>query len=338
MQPCAHAAVWKATELETRPDWLRTWSDEERSELDRLARTLPARIEAETLERLGPISAREAPRLHAKLVSIRHDLEHGCGATRIRGFPLDELGEERASAIFWRLMDTVGTPLAQTASGQRLFRVQDEGHAPDHPQSRGPSSAKGLSFHTDRCDILTFLCVRQAPEGGENQLVSSMAVYNHILSQRPDLLLCLMEPYTYQRHNVDPANKNAFYQQPVFSFCDGHFAANVLRVLIERAYATPEIGPMPDEMREALDYFEAVAEQLHVTFRQEPGDIVLLNNYVTLHRRSAFRDGAASDQRRLLFRIWLAVPNSRPLDPSFAASYGATGAGQIRGGMRQATT
>jgi hypothetical protein len=73
---------------------------------------------------------------------------------------------------------------------------------------------------------------------------------------------------------------------------------------------------------------------MHVTFRQVEGDILLLNNWVTLHRRSAFEDHQELERRRHLLRIWLSVPNSRPLDPAFEANYGATAAGAIRGGMR----
>ena len=122
----------------------------------------------------------------------------------------------------------------------------------------------------------------------------------------------------------------------MFSVYQGHFAANLLRVLIERAYASSEVGPMSAIQREALDYLSDVAErrELQARFRQEPGDLVLLNNFVTLHRRDAFVDPPDPALKRLLLRVWLSVPNSRPLDPSFAASYGATAAGAIRGGMR----
>ena len=145
-----------------------------------------------------------------------------------------------------------------------------------------------------------------------------------------------MQPYWYQRHNVDTGNTMAYCKQPIFSMCEGHFAASLLRVLIERAYASPNTPEMSPLQREALDYVEEVAESpdFHVTFRQAPGDLLFLNNFVTLHRRSAFEDAPDAQQKRLLLRVWLAVPNSRPLDPSYTASYGACEAGEVRGGMR----
>ena len=183
------------------------------------------------------------------------------------------------------------------------------------------------------------MCIQQAKSGGENQVVSSPALFNEILRRRPDLLQVLMQPYFYQRHNVDTANELPYTTQPIFSFYKGYFAANFLRVLIERAHANPDLPEMTDRQREALDFLESVAAEpeMHVTFRQEPGDILFLNNWVTLHRRTAFEDYEEPERRRHILRVWLSMPNSRPLDPMFAGNYGATEAGAIRGGMQAAT-
>jgi len=55
---------------------------------------------------------------------------------------------------------------------------------------------------------------------------------------------------------------------------------------------------------------------LHMDFR--PGDIQLLNNHCTLHSRSGYEDHTDPDKRRLLLRLWLNIPNGRPLAPAFA--------------------
>ena len=99
----------------------------------------------------------------------------------------------------------------------------------------------------------------------------------------------------------------------------------------------PETPEMTALQREALDVLEQVAERtdLRVTFRQKVGDILFLNNFVTFHRRTEFVDYDEPELKRHLLRIWLSMPNSRPLDPRFAGNYGATEAGAIRGGMRR---
>ena len=66
----------------------------------------------------------------------------------------------------------------------------------------------------------------------------------------------------------------------------------------------------------------------------ESGEILLLNNWTLLHRRTAFEDYLDSARKRHLLRVWLSMPNSRPIDDSFKANFGATEAGAIRGGMQ----
>ncbi len=278
------------------------------------------------------------PLLGPRLAGIQRSLEEGSGATMIRGVDPSAYSEADFRRIFWGLTQHIGTPISQSASGERIFSVRDEGFKEDDPRARGPNTRKKLSFHTDRCDVIAFLCLQPAMSGGENEVVSSMTVYNEILRRRPDLLQVLMEPYLYKRHNVDTGNDLPYCKQPIFSFQEGHFASAFLRVLIERAYAMEEVGDMTPQQREALDLVESVAAEpdLHHRFMQDAGDILLLNNWVTYHRRTEFQDHEDLEKRRHILRIWLSVPNSRPLAPWFLDNYGAIEAGAIRGGMRMA--
>ena len=324
-------AVWRGDELLHREDWFHALDAQHLGELDAALES----VRGLPLEEISPANF-ALPTLRSKLQSIQHSLEHGSGAAMIRSLPIERYTEDQAARLFWGLTSHIGTAVSQSPAGERVFHVRDEGYAENDPKARGPSSRKRLSFHTDRCDVISFLCVRPAASGGENYLVSSAAIYNELLQRRPDLVDVLMQSYRYQRHNVDCGNELPYYEQPIFSIYEGHFAANLLRVLIERAYAAPDSPPMSDLQREALDTIEQLADdpEMQVSFRQQPGDIVLLNNWVTLHRRSEFVDHVQPDRKRLLLRIWLSVPNSRPLDPRFAGSYGATAAGALRGGMR----
>lgn len=302
-----HPALWTAAELAARPDWIRT---------------LPA-LDAHEL----PAFARQ----------IQTDLEEGAGACLVRGFPVDTLSEEDANAAFLRFCEQVGTPISQSAEGHRVFSVRDAGLADNDPRARGPNTRKKLTFHADRCDVIAFLCLQPAAEGGENDIVSSMLLYNDILATRPDLLELLMKPFHYTRHTVDLGNENPWCQQPIFSFTNGHFACNLLRVLIDRAAAMPELPDLTPEQIEALDLVQTLAENPARShrFRLKRGDILFLNNWITLHRRTAFRDADEPELKRHILRAWLSVPNSRPLDPLFKDNYGAVEAGAIRGGMRE---
>ncbi len=338
-RPIESPAAWRGEQLLRRSDWCHVLN---RGELDDLQRAIQdaersagrqgaSTGQAETLLTLGGFGE--------TIRGIQRDLEERSGATLVKGLPVDGVSEDALRQLFWTVASHLGTPLSQSAAGERVFSVRDEGFRVGQRQARGPNTRKRLNYHTDRCDVIAFLCLKQASSGGENRLVSSVALYNEMLRTRPDLVEALMQPVYYLRHNVDTGNAQTWCQQPIFSFCDGHFACSYLRVLIDRAYASPELPDMPADLREAMDYLDQLADQpeMHVAFYLEPGDMLFLNNWVTLHRRTEFQDHEDPSQRRHLLRIWLAVPNSRPLDPKFAANFGATAAGAVRGGMRPAS-
>lgn len=324
-----HPSAWRASQLFETSSWNMPFSDEEVVEL----RTAAVDFDPDASDAVG--NAVELPVLRSKFKTIQQQLEHGSGVVRLRGFPASDVSVAIAKRAFELFCRHIGTPVSQSAIGERLFSVRDAGFTGDDARARGPNTRKKLSFHTDRCDVIAFLCYRQAKSGGVNQVVSSVALYNQLLEERPDLVEVLMQPYLYQRHNVDTGNELPYIEQPIFSFHEGHFAANLLRVLIERAYAMPETPEMSGVQREALDVLESVADRkdFHAEFRQQQGDILLLNNFVTFHRRTEFVDHEDEDRKRHLLRVWLSMPNSRPLDPRFAGNYGATAAGAVRGGM-----
>jgi len=325
-----HPSLWRGEELVGRTDWQILLTGLEIEELQ----TAAERLLQQPVESIEPAGI-ELPLLGPRLKQIGHDLEHGCGAAWLRGLPAD-LDQALLERIFWVVALHLGTPLSQSAEGERLFSVADKGYASDDPRTRGPNTNRKLSYHTDRCDVIGFCCHRQAKSGGENRIVSSMALYNEILKQRPDLLAVLCEPFYYLRHTVDGGNDKPWCQQRVFSFCEGHFAANLLRVLINRAHAHPDLPDLTAQQVEALDLVETLADEphLHCSFRQEPGDLFFVNNWVNLHRRTEFEDWPEPDRRRHILRIWLSMPNSRPLDPLFADNYGSVEAGALRGGMK----
>lgn len=317
-----HPAVWRGEELFEREDWIYELSEGEK---DSVRNSLNVHGSAELPESVNQ-----------RLKQIQNSLENGSGVSMIRGVPVDAFTVDQLESLFLSAGQKVGTPISQSAAGEKIFSVRNAGFADDDPRARGPNTKKKLSFHTDRCDVIGFLCLKQAKSGGENQVVSSMTLFNEIQRQRPDLMEVLMRPFLYKRHTVDTANQKPYTEQPIFSFFQGHFAANFLRVLIDRAYASNDTPELTSIQKEALDFVEeqAARTDLHVTFSQRPGDMLFLNNWVTLHRRTAFEDFHEPQKRRHLFRAWLSMPNSRPIDPMFAGNYGATGAGEIRGGMK----
>lgn len=328
-------AAWRGDELARRADWQHALSASECAEIDQALQQTRRRDVM-----LEEISAADfpLPGLAGKLSEVQASLEHGSGSFFLRGWPIERYSLEDNRRVFWGLARHLGTPISQSARGERIFRVEDAGYRVGDARARGPNTSKGLHFHCDRCDVIGFMCVRAARSGGESYLVSSLTVHNEILARRPDLLEQLYRPWYYKTHNVDTSNPDPWCRQPIFAVRDGRFVGYVLRVLIDRAYELPELPDMTPLQRQALDFLDRVCaeEALSFKFRQEPGDMLFINNFVNFHSRTEFEDHDDPAKKRLLLRIWLAVPNSRALPPDFAGSFGRTGAGEIRGGIHPA--
>ena len=67
----------------------------------------------------------------------------------------------------------IGTPVSQSAEGELALSVRNspsEKRAPYVVQTQIK-----LSFHTDRCDVIAFLCLMPAMSG-ENQVVDSREI------------------------------------------------------------------------------------------------------------------------------------------------------------------
>jgi len=335
-----HPAVWTGAELSGRGEWNHILDPHEQADLRAIADAVSGAV-AEPREpgRQSPDDF-PLPRLTRRLEQIRTELEDGAGAVRLRGLPLDGLSDDQCRAVSWAIAVHLGTPVSQSGAGEKIFSIRDAGFGNDDPRSRGPNTSRELSFHTDRADVTAFTCLQPASRGGDNEIVSSMAVYNAILQQRPEYVEALTAPFYYLRHNVDAGNDRPWCRQPVFSFAEDHFACCLLRVLIERAHQDSRLPDLTPTQVRALDMVESVARERgrSLRFRQERGDMVLVNNWVILHKRTAFEDVEDSPLQRHILRIWLAMPNSRPLDPVFRDNWGAVEAGAVRGGMRATVT
>ena len=201
-------------------------------------------------------------------------------------------------------------------------------------RSTGP-----LRWHTDRCDVIALLCVRNAKAGGISKLTSIVTIYNEILRRRPDLLALLCQDYWRAR----PADEDGMaptraFALPVFGVQDGKLTCQYSRTYVEQAQEFADVPRITAAQNEALDLLAEVAEEVCLHSPFVPGDIQLLNNHVIFHGRTAYEDDSASQQERLLFRLWLSMPNSRRLPRGFETFWGSIEPGALRGGVAQPAT
>ena len=340
----AGPSAWTGAELAASGDWVRHFDDGHLAEID------AALAQVKTLGGGAIGFAREAfplDRAALLLADVSEELEHGRGAVRLRGLPVGRYSSDDLRRIFWGIGRHLGTALFQNARGEAMGEVRDETVIAEKTfdpteegrvaSARARSRSTGpLRWHTDRCDVIALLCVRNAMEGGVSKLASIAAIHDTMLARRPDLLELLCQDYWRSR----PADEDGMpggnvFAMPVFGFAEGQITSQYSRTYVEQAQEVAGVPTLTDAQNEALDMLAAVAEEqcLHSSF--EEGDIQLLNNHLIYHGRTAYADDAPSGRDRLLLRLWLAMPNSRRLPDGFETLWGATAAGAVRGGVVQ---
>lgn len=335
--------AWLGDEMGARSEWIRWWTDEECSEL-RAALVALAKSRSETL-RVESLSLR---RVRAALAEASEELENGRGFQLFRGAPVDGVDTHDLRRLMFNLSAAMGHPLSQTRTGELIADITDEGAVArerrgvlDEPDSESRflssrarvHSTGPLRYHTDRCDVVGLLCVRQGLGGGMSRLASSVSVRNAILAERPDLLDLLYEDYVRSRFGEESLDPAACYPLSVFGERAGKFTSHYSRTYIEVAQKLPSVKPLTEAHWEALDLLHQKAELLAFTMTLRPGDIQWVNNHVIYHARDAYEDGELPAQRRLLLRAWLSMPNSRALPERHAVLWGDVSAGAIRGGI-----
>jgi hypothetical protein len=192
-----------------------------------------------------------------------------------------------------------------------LGHVKDIGG--DYKVGRGYNSNAELRFHCDGCDYVGLLCLQTAKSGGESRVASSVTVYNTILKRRPDLAAVLLKDF-YRSHNgeMSPGEK-PYWTQPIFSFTEGYFSAIGAGSTIEKVLRLPGVPPLTPEQKEAVAVYRDVAGECAADMEFKPGDIQLLNNYVTLHSRREYEDWPEPQRKRHLLRLWLRDVGNRPI-------------------------
>lgn len=330
------AADWRGAEMVQRTDWIHTFTPDEIAEIE--AATEHALAAGKTIPTLRkedfPI-----PRVADRLAQARDVLENGPGIYQFRGINIEGYDKSVLRLMYWGIGLHMGTPVSQSKDGDLLGDVRDVGVDVNSPQGRGYKSNQRLTFHTDTCDVVGLFVLRIAKSGGLSLLASSTAIHNHLARTRPDLLEVLYQPFTWSWQTQEPKGELPYYQQPLFSMKDGKLSCRYVRVHITSAQRFPEVPRLTPLQIEALDTFDKCAwsEDFHFSFMFKPGDLQFVNNHVALHSRTAFEDFPEEDRRRHLLRMWLSVPNSRPLSDALSTIYQDRRGGAVRGGFPSRT-
>ncbi len=326
------AADWRGHELAESTSWIDHITSQQAREL---ASAVESVMEAGLSMADVGASEFEIPSLAGDLAKARDALETGRGIHLFRGLPVETMSIDALRMMYWGIGAHLGTAVSQSQRGDFLGDVRDIGTDINTREGRGYTSSAELRFHCDSADVTGLFFVRTAKSGGISRFVSSLAIHNEIARTRPDLLPVLHRPFQWSWQGQERPGEAPYYDQPVYGVADGHFASRYIRPHIEFAhtfYGAPELTAV---QREALDLVESLADSpaFHFETMLEPGDLILLNNHVTYHMRTEYQDHPEPERKRHLLRLWLSVPNSRPLPDGWSALYKDRRPGAVRGGF-----
>ena len=315
-RPVADPADWTGAELTARTDWRFAATPAETAHLVDMARAAAARLDGD------PDRLLDAGRADFDLgpfgdtvAAMLERLRDGPGIALYRGLPLDDLSLMEAAVVYWAMGLHMGAAQSNNPDGDMIGHVLDAGRDYDHPKHRGYQTNVTMDYHCDQTDAVGLLCINTAKSGGRSKIVSSVRLYNEVMRRRPDLLDALSEPYCWTKHGEMEAGDLPYYESPAFNFLDGRLCTAFGPQHMMKGHALPEAPDMTARQWEAIDFVSALAEEHHASMQFERGDIQFLNNYTALHTRTAFEDWPEPERRRVLWRLWLRIPDFRPATP-----------------------
>lgn len=263
---------------------------------------------AEAARDLAPVAISSLTDLSAQ---ARDELVRRCEMTNFAVYSCAEASTDvaRTAADLRRFAAHFGLRIAEThrsAGDQGIVALQ-----PSQEESkRGyiPYSRRPMNWHTDgyynapseRISAFVLHCVRQAAEGGENQILDPEILYIRLRDADPELLRALMHPQamTIPENREPDGTLRPASVGPVF-----YPDPDTGRLQMRYTARTRSIAWRDDPTTQAAERFIrehlAAGDPLAVSIRLEPGQGILNNN--VLHNRTGF--AGQPDQDRLIFRV-----------------------------------
>ena len=312
-QPVQGAAAWSGRELVPEASWTYRLQSADVAELD--AALARSRARSPIVEQ-GTRDDFPLPAFARRLAEIAEQLAFGRGMYLLRGLPVGRWSAAESAQALWGLGTYLGRAIPQNARGDLIGHVRDEGKELSDPHARGYQTRVAQSLHVDRCDVVGLLCVNKAKSGGVSRVVSSMRVYNELLARAPWHLGVLYTPFAIDLRGEEAPGEPPVYYRPVYSYYAGTLSCGANATYIRSGQE--RVGrPLNAAQMEALEAFYTVCEEHALAMDLEPGDLQLLNSYVTLHDRTAYEDHLEPERKRHMLRLWLEVAQRRALAPDF---------------------
>ena len=251
------------------------------------------------------------PACKALMADAARELTKGVGFVLIDRLPVDALGRDTATAIYWLLCSMVTRPVAQKWDGRMVYDVCDTGKKPGNGVRPDITNVE-QNFHTDNSynlcppDYVALLCLQTAKEGGISRIVSFASAHNEMRRRHPELMARLYRPYWFDRQREHAPDDVKVISHPLFEADGGRLLGRLSHFQVLNGYklAGEAIDP---EGAAALETLEAIMNEpaFSKEFFFERGQIQIVDNRRCGHKRTEFHDYPEPERKRHLVRLWL---------------------------------
>ena len=298
--------VWLGRDLADDPAWRYTFTPDDVAEL------LSARTHAGG-KAMGDWTRDDfpLPSLAARIDRWMAELDRGRGFILLRGFPVDDHDEPVCTEIYWGLGLHMGKAVSQNTDGDLVGHIRDTGADPKAYGVRLYRTRAEQDFHTDGADIIGLFCLKPARTGGISRIVSSTAIYNRMLAERPDLAPVLFEPFPFDTQGQHRPGGRPWFDLPLCRHDGERLRTFFIPWYIRESQQHAAAPRLSRAQEDAIAFIEAAANDpdawLDMDFR--PGDMQFLKNASILHKRTEYEDFADPALKRHLLRLWLTAPD-----------------------------
>ena len=300
--------VWRGPDLARDPSWRYALAASDVAEL------LAARDHARAGGKDLYAWTREdfpLPTLAPKIADWMRELDRGRGFILLRGFPVADHDEATCAQVYWGLGLHMGRAVSQNTDGDLIGHIRDTGADPAAYGVRLYKTRAEQDFHTDGADIIGLFCLRPAKSGGVSRIVSSPAIFNRMLRERPDLAPTLFEPFPFDTQGQHKPGGRPWFDLPLCRYAEGRLRTFFIPWYIRESQQHAEAPRLTPAQAEAVAFIERAANDpaLYLDMDFRPGDMQFLKNASILHKRTAYEDFAEPGRKRHLLRLWLAEPS-----------------------------
>ena len=168
----------------------------------------------------------------------------------------------------------------------------------------------GGSIHSDGPQLksppkyVLMACSKEANRGGHSIIAHSKKIYNFLKKEKPNYLKILKKNFLIERRGFNYPNGNIF-EKPIFEKKKSFFRFRYLREYIEAAYILKKIHLKKNQIK-ALNYLDKLIhnKRFQKKLKLNKGDVVILNNNILAHGRTAFPLNSSTLQRTMI-RVWI---------------------------------